>query len=53
VGMSPLESWGGDTVKKQVHHQATGSTSEKNEVWILGEEYDGLGFREKAERVCF
>jgi hypothetical protein len=29
VGMSPLEFWGGDTVKKQVHHQATGSTLEK------------------------
>jgi hypothetical protein len=51
--MSPLESWGGNTVKKQVHHQATRSTSEKNEVWILGEEYDGLGFREKAEHVLF
>jgi hypothetical protein len=53
VGMSPLEFWGGDTVKKQVHHQATGSTSEIKEVWILGEKNDGLGFREKAERVFF
>jgi hypothetical protein len=51
--MSPLEFWGGDTVKKQVHHQATESTLKKKEVWILGEKNDGLGFREKAERVFF
>jgi hypothetical protein len=42
VGMSPLEVWGGDTVKKKMHHQATGSKMEKKKKSL-----------ERRHSVCF